>query len=304
MSRASGTLGDANTFGMLAALWGPAAVVLAQRWRAPWSIVVGVTGVTLAHGRCPDLGFANGADRHQHWPCRGRVRERAGVAARRRGVAAIDEARSRRSCLASSPVAGRRRAGGARVVDHQRRRPRQPRLHSRLRRHSDSRVRARTVVGAIRLRFGSRPDDRRTPARRAPVSEPSTPWSTTSRWSPAARTSFPTTRRTGTVITSPNSVCSAACRCWRGASCLRFALFSRAERAIASPVGVLRGLLVGFGLVSLLGMSGQSLPVVLTFWTLAFWFVTLEGGRGRPDRARGRRRRGASRWRWWSYTRP
>jgi hypothetical protein len=48
MGRASGTLGDANTFGMLAALWGPASVVLARRWRAPWSSVVSVAGVGMA----------------------------------------------------------------------------------------------------------------------------------------------------------------------------------------------------------------------------------------------------------------
>ena len=47
MRRASGTLGDAGTFGMLAALWGPAAVVLAQQWRAPWSALGSVAAVTL-----------------------------------------------------------------------------------------------------------------------------------------------------------------------------------------------------------------------------------------------------------------
>jgi hypothetical protein len=38
---------------------------------------------------------------------------------------------------------------------------------------------------------------------------------------------------------------------------------------------VLRGVLVGFGLVSLVGMPSQDVSVVFTFWALAFWFLTL-----------------------------
>jgi hypothetical protein len=33
--------------------------------------------------------------------------------------------------------------------------------------------------------------------------------------------------------------------------------------------------LIGFGLVSLVGMPGQDVSVVFTFWTLAFWFLAL-----------------------------
>jgi hypothetical protein len=39
--------------------------------------------------------------------------------------------------------------------------------------------------------------------------------------------------------------------------------------------GVLRGVLVGFGLISLVGVPGQDVSVVFTFWALAFWFVAL-----------------------------
>ncbi len=41
------------------------------------------------------------------------------------------------------------------------------------------------------------------------------------------------------------------------------------------PAAALKGALVSIGLASLMGMPAQSLPVVLTFWTLAFWYVRL-----------------------------
>jgi hypothetical protein len=40
---------------------------------------------------------------------------------------------------------------------------------------------------------------------------------------------------------------------------------------------VLRATLIGFGLLSLMGVPGQSLPVVLTLWTFVFWFLLLQG---------------------------
>jgi hypothetical protein len=46
---------------------------------------------------------------------------------------------------------------------------------------------------------------------------------------------------------------------------------SRPGRQVSSTV--VRFLLLGFGLVSLVGMPGQSLLVAFTFWTLAFWFL-------------------------------
>ena len=64
MGRASGTLGDANTLGMMAALWGPASIVLARRWPAPWSIVGGVAGVGMAMMGVLTSGSRTGADRH------------------------------------------------------------------------------------------------------------------------------------------------------------------------------------------------------------------------------------------------
>jgi hypothetical protein len=45
------------------------------------------------------------------------------------------------------------------------------------------------------------------------------------------------------------------------------------ERRI--PAAALKGLLVGVGLISLVGMPTQSLPVTMTFWMFAFWYWRL-----------------------------
>lgn len=37
--------------------------------------------------------------------------------------------------------------------------------------------------------------------------------------------------------------------------------------------GALRGILIGFAVASLFGMAGQSMAVIITFWTFAFWFA-------------------------------
>jgi O-antigen ligase len=42
---------------------------------------------------------------------------------------------------------------------------------------------------------------------------------------------------------------------------------------------VVRVILIGFGLVSLVGVPSQSLAVAVTFWTFAWWFINEVGGR-------------------------
>ena len=49
----------------------------------------------------------------------------------------------------------------------------------------------------------------------------------------------------------------------------------RPKNARPLTTGVLRGVLAGFGLISLVGMPGQDVAVVFTFWALAFWFLAL-----------------------------
>lgn len=62
------------------------------------------------------------------------------------------------------------------------------------------------------------------------------------------------------------------------------ALVRPGPAADGAAAGVLRGVLLAFGAISLLSVSSQSLPVTLTFWTLAFWFLCASGrlGAGAP----------------------
>lgn len=46
-------------------------------------------------------------------------------------------------------------------------------------------------------------------------------------------------------------------------------------------IGILRGALLGFAVASLFGMAGQAMPIIVTFWTFAGWFA-FERGLG-PD---------------------
>jgi O-Antigen ligase len=41
------------------------------------------------------------------------------------------------------------------------------------------------------------------------------------------------------------------------------------------PAAVIKGAIVAIGLASMIGMPAQSLPVVITFWTFAFWYTRL-----------------------------
>ncbi|MDP1571700.1 MAG: O-antigen ligase family protein [Vicinamibacterales bacterium] len=50
------------------------------------------------------------------------------------------------------------------------------------------------------------------------------------------------------------------------------ALVTPSRTASAAP-GLLRGALVALGLISLVGMPGQAAAVVITFWTFAFWYL-------------------------------
>jgi hypothetical protein len=40
---------------------------------------------------------------------------------------------------------------------------------------------------------------------------------------------------------------------------------------------IVRGMLIGFALISLVGMPSQSPAVTFTFWTIAFWYVSMVG---------------------------
>jgi hypothetical protein len=57
-----------------------------------------------------------------------------------------------------------------------------------------------------------------------------------------------------------------------------FATFVLRRRASSPPAAwTVRGMLLAFAMISLLGMPGQDLSVSITFWTLAYWYVSLTG---------------------------
>ena len=54
-------------------------------------------------------------------------------------------------------------------------------------------------------------------------------------------------------------------------------LLARPAIAIAFRLASCAARFVGFGIIALIGMPGQSLTVILTFWTLVYWFASLKG---------------------------
>ena len=57
-----------------------------------------------------------------------------------------------------------------------------------------------------------------------------------------------------------------------------FAVFVlRGRKDAPSTAWTGRGVLVAFALISLVGMPGQEIAVAMTFWTMAFWYVSLVG---------------------------
>jgi len=54
----------------------------------------------------------------------------------------------------------------------------------------------------------------------------------------------------------------------------------RAPATARAEASIVRGLLIAIGLISLLGMPAQDVAVAITFWTLAFWYVSITDGVG------------------------
>jgi hypothetical protein len=275
MRRASGTFGDANTFGMAAALWGPVCVVLALRLRAPWSAIASVAAVALSLTAVLTSG------------------SRTGLAAIAIGFAALlvevfrrwrHQGEGERSFKgAASLVAG---IGALALV-----------VLVVAQGSSITTVVGRGVLGYLPgvgdVSIGDTLYellwDRNTygPAAVLMIQE-----------HPVAGVgvgAFHTLVHDYGMAASQISIVPDNAQSWYRhhlaelgglgslpwiAWCLVFAatLFSRAkDDGDRVGIGVLRGTLVAFGLTSLLGVPGQSLPIALTFWTLVFWFATLHG---------------------------
>ena len=56
---------------------------------------------------------------------------------------------------------------------------------------------------------------------------------------------------------------------------IRRLMTDSATEADRFSIRVLRSPLIAFGLIAMLSMAGQSLTVILTFWTLAYWFLAI-----------------------------
>lgn len=275
MRRASGTLGDAGTFGMLAALWGPAAVVLAQRWRAPWSalgsvaaVTLGLTGVLTSGSRTGLAAIAIGLAAVSFEVLRSWRRQGGAVPSMKRtaSVAAAIVALSLvvlvvaqgssitgvvgRGVLGYLPGVGDHSIGETAYDLLWDRNTYGPAAALMIQEHPISGVGVgafHTLVhdyGMAASKISIVPDNAQSWYRHHLA-------------------------ELGVVGSLP----------WI-AWCLVFGayLLSRPKGdGDRFSIGVLRACLVAFGLTSLLGVPGQSLPVALTFWTLVFWFALLKG---------------------------
>lgn len=275
MQRASGTLGDANLLGILAALWGLAAVAFAQQWRAPWSTVGGVGGVTVAM-----IGVLTSGSRSALIAiCLGlAILGLEGVMAWRRADPSL-----RPPLRRLLPI-----GGGALVI-----------AAVALMILGGSAITSVVGRGSLNyipgfgLPFGQIAYDllwdRYTYGPAAVLMITEHPLAGVGVG--AFHTLVPDfgMAASGIPIVPDNAqswyrhhlaelglIGSLPWIAWCGL--LTYALFSRTHgTGDRFSIGVLRGALVAFGVISLLGVPGQSLPVALTFWTLVFWFASLKG---------------------------
>jgi hypothetical protein len=271
MGRAAGMLMDANAFGMLAAMWGPAFLALTQLLRSPASFVVGAGGLALAFAgvyvsgsRTALVALAIGLIPvvYQAW----------------RWWRAADD-RSKPLAKRLLPVVIAIAALGF--------------VFLVIRGSSTTSIVARGSLGFI-PGIGDLPiqeslrqlTDRFGYGRAASLMIWEHPWSG------VGVGSFLTlvhdyAGSLGLDIPPDNAqnwfrqqvaelgiLGSLACFGW----CLLFlrALATRTRDTRFSPsAGVLRGSLIALGLVSLVGVAGQATPIVITFWTFAFWYLSV-----------------------------
>ncbi|MGE0865853.1 MAG: O-antigen ligase family protein [Vicinamibacterales bacterium] len=284
MRRAAGTLGDANTLGAVAALWAPALVLLARRLPQPWPAIGGITGVALAAlgvamsgSRSALIGFVLGlgamaiesllAWRRSAGPSRPMpsARQVAPILAGLVALVVVGWLAATGSAVAS--VVSR---GVLRYMPF----------------YGEVGIR-QTVFEIFWERYGYG-----TAAVQMIKEYP---------LSGTGIGSFHTLVNDYSVTTNGWKLVPDNAQSWYRhmlaelgvlgslpwiAWCAVFGwtLFSRPPpSADRFAVGVLRATLVAFGVISTMGMPGQSMPVALTFWTLAFWFV-MEHGTREPEK--------------------
>ncbi len=281
MGRASATLGDANVFGMIAALWIPGAVLLARTLGRPWPLLVGTIGVTLAalgvftSGSRTALGaMAIGMASLAYQSFRGwrRAKGPSRLTASRLAVVVIAAV-----VFGAAVFAVTRQASVTTVID-------------RGTLEFIPGVGQRGIAASIRDvlwdRFGYGPV-----AVSMIIDHP---------WAGIGVGTFHTLVTDFGVSLNGRRLASDNAQSWYRhllaelgllgsipwmAWCAVF-LITLCSRTTGDrdrfSIGVLRATLIGFGLLSLMGVPGQSLPVALTFWVFAFWFVSVHGIQNQP----------------------
>ena len=276
MGRASGGLGDANVFGMIAALWIPGAVLVARTLPRPWPVPFGVVGVSLAaagvftSGSRTALGVMAvgcGALAYEGFRAWKRSEGQTRLTARRLALVVVAIV-----VLGTAALTVTRRSAITTVID-------------RGTLEFIPGFGERSIATSLREvfwdRFGYGPV-----AVSMIIDHP---------WAGVGVGSFTTLVPDFSVARNARHLAPDNAQSWSRhllaelgvlgsipwiAWCVLFAmtLFARTtgDRDRFS-IGVLRATLAGFGFISLMGVPGQSLPVVLTLWTFVFWFLTVQG---------------------------
>jgi hypothetical protein len=276
LRRAAGTLADANAFGVIAALWAPAFVVLARGFPQPWSMVVGIGGVALA-----SMGALTSGSRTAL------ILLSIALAA-----IAVESVRTWRRTEGASLRSSRRLTmmiiGGLAVAAI---------AWLVVRGSSITTIGARGSYGYIPFfgDVGIRESARQLLWDRFGYGPAAVEMITEHPWAGVGAGAFHTLLRDFGMLATGRALAPDNAQSWYRhllaelgllgslpwiAWCAVFvaSLFSRAaaDRDRFS-LGVLRGAFVGFGIIALIGMPGQSLTVILTFWTLVYWFASLKG---------------------------
>jgi hypothetical protein len=274
MGRAAGTTGDANTFGMLAAFWGTGLVILSRRLALPWSILAGTSGLALAiagvwtSGSRTALGaiiLGLAAMTFEVWrewraaaaTTQSMMKRALPVAAALVVVAAValvTQGASTTTVFGRGSLGFIPGLGDMSVRESARqllweRNGYGPAAVSMIKEHELAGV----GVGAYHTLvhdFASLSNYRLVP-------DNAQSWLR--------------------HLLAELGVLGMIPVLWWCVVFVRALLSRTSAGGDRVSAGMLRGTLVGFGLLSTFGMPGQSLPVILTFWTFAFWFLLSNG---------------------------
>lgn len=277
MGRAAGTLADANSFGVIAALWAPAFVVLARGMVRPWSVAIAVGGVLLS-----GIGvYTSGS--------------RTALAAMVVGLGALAyegwrQLRSTRGTPAFSTRAVAAGAGLLVLVAIAVLTTQGSSTTSIMERGGLFPGRAELGLrGSImqyweRYGYGSAAMDMISEHPLAGVGVGAFHTLVHDYGSLSGHDIVPDNAQNWYrhLLAEFGVLGSLPWIAW----CLVLArmLFSRsAGDRDPTAARLLRAPILAFGLISLLGMPGQSLPVILTFWVLVFWYVSVKGPAAAAD---------------------